>query len=614
MAFVIEQRDEQLAGSTANITYEVSFNRAPQHLVEVLMRVSAINTDQLTLSMPVWSPGSYKVRDYIGYQGNVKVFVTSSGRRTEVSPTWRSKTSLDISCKGAESVEIQYVIYGLERTVRTNHINRFHAFIVPTATFMYVEGRTDEIHHVLLKHDRSLWPNVSTQLAPVQAPSQEGVLLGALNYDLLADSPLEIGDHIVKSFEVQGAKHELALASTMELDADWLVEQLKTIVATEAQMFGGLPYDRYTFILQAYDGAGGGLEHLRSSVNACDPSALLDKKKAIKVLSLLCHEFFHVWNVKRIRPLQLGPFNYTQENYTSMLWLSEGFTSYYDDLLTYRCGFITEAEYLQMLSDDHLTRLRNTPGREQVSVRDSSFLAWVKLYMQSPDGVNRFPSYYLKGGVITLLLDLYIIDHSDAKANLDDGMRALWKRYQDDPENGMTEEECIAIIERATGVQLRERLMSWLDGTVELPYTEVMEPVGLRYEVAEKDADTKRPTIGDKRPFANVPAKVSCGWTLSKTGDALTVRSVLDGGPAQLAGIGIDDEILAINGMRVGSAEHADQLMAQAGQAAVTVTAHCDGRLYETQLTAEPVMNVVLSKIQSPTERQKANLAKWLNR
>ena len=246
-----------------------------------------------------------------------------------------------------------------------------------------------------------------------------------------------------------------------------------------------------------------------------------------------------------------------------------------------------------------------------MSVRDSSFLAWVKLYYQSPDGGNRFPSYYLKGGVISLLLDMYIISHSDAKSSLDDGMRALWKRYQDDPETGVTEDECIALIERATGVQLRERLMGWLDGTAELPYDEIFEPMGLRLEVGPDVKESE--TFGAEVPFANVPSKVSCGWTLKDSDGKVTVRAVRDGGAAQKAGIGIDDEIVAINGMRVNSTGHLDDLLAAAG-GSVKVTAQCDGRLYTAELSPEAVIKATLTKIEDMTERQSQNFAKWLSR
>lgn len=612
MSYTIEQRDEQVRGTTANISYHLYFDRAPQHLVRVVMQVTNVTGSELTAVMPVWTPGSYKVRDYAGYQGNVEVFTVRQGVKAQATHRWRDKASLVVQTGGASEIEIHYVVYGHERTVRTNHINRFHAFIVPTATLMYVEGRMNEVHHVHLHHDQQQWPSVSTQLSPVQPASADGILLGALNYDLLADSPMELGDHVVRTFTVMGAQHELALASNQRFDVDWLVEQLRTIVQTEADIFGGLPYDRYVFILQCYPNTFGGLEHARSSVNAVDPDSMLDKGKAKGLLSLLCHEYFHLWNVKRIRAAELGPFDYTRENYTTMLWLAEGVTSYYDDLLAYRCGFLTEDEYLTMLSSEHVTRLMMVPGRFQMSTRDSSLLSWVKLYLQSPDANNRFPSYYLKGGVITWLLDLYIIDHTDGKASLDDGLKGLWERYQQNPSVGMTEEECIAILERATGVQLRDRLLEWLNGTDELPYDQVLEPVGLQLLMEQ---DTRAAvTFGEKRPFAAVPDTRFTGLTMAESGGTLVVKAVVDGSPAQRAGIGIDDEIVAINGRRIATTKLFDQILAAEGDRAVTITAHCDGRLYTTELTAAPVMKARIQKVLAPTERQRTLRDRWLRR
>ena len=612
MPYSIEQRDDQLTGTTSDIQYELSFDRASQHLVQVTMRVQKVQGDTVTLVMPVWSPGSYKVRDYAGYQGNVEAFTIVNGNRSEASVRWRDKSSLVVETNGADTIEIEYVIYGLDRTVRTNHINRVHAFLIPTAVCMYVEGRTEEIHHVLLKHDQQRWPHVSTQLSPVRSANADGVLLGALNYDLLADSPLEIGDHVVRSFDVKGARHELAVASNQALDADWLVGELKTIVETEAALFGELPYDRYVFILQCYPNSYGGLEHARSSVNMVDPSRMLDKVKAKPLLALLCHEFFHTWNVKRIRPAELGPFDYTRENYTPALWLAEGVTSYYDDLLSYRCGFQTRDEYLETLSKDHLTRMMLVPGRFHMSTRDSSYLSWVKLYLQSPDGSNRFPSYYLKGGITFLLLDLYIIDHSDGKTSMDDALRGLWQRYKDDPATGVTEDECIAIIERSTGVQLRDRLLAWLNGTDELPYNEIFAPIGLEMVV---EAETSDPiTFGEERAFASVPDPVFTGLGLGEENGSLTVRTVLDGSPGQRAGIGIGDEIVAVNGKRVTNTTLFGQLLDAEGQRPVEITAHCDGRLYTTSLTPAAKMKATLKIVDEPSERQNQLLDVWLKR
>ncbi len=612
MMYSIEQRDDQLVGTTAAITYELSFDRAPQHLVKVVMRIEGVTSPEVVVVMPSWSPGSYKIRDYAGWQGNVRAYKGSGASRVATTSQWRDKAALVVSSEGASTIEVEYVIYAHERTVRTSHVNRFHAFLMLTSICMYVEGRTQEIHHVLLKHDRALWPSVSTALSPVQSATSSGVLLGALNYDILADSPIEIGDHAVTTFTEAGAQHEVAIATNYNVDTDWLTKQVQQIVKVETAMFGGAPYDRYVFIIQAYPGAGGGLEHARSSVNAVDPSALTDKTKAVGLLSLLCHEYFHLWNVKRIRPKELGPFDYTKENYTSMLWLAEGLTSYYDDLLTYRCGFTTTKEYLEALSKDHVGRLFMVPGREAMSTRDSSFLAWLKLYMQSPDGNNRFPSYYLKGGVIFLLLDAYIVDHSDGKYSMDDAMREMWKRYLSDPSRGMSEEECYAIIEQATSVQIRERLISWLDGTTELPYDEILSGVGLKIEYADKPAEPA--TFGEKRAFASVPQAPYVGWQVADVSGKLVIKGIDDGSPAAEAGFGIDDEIVAVDDRRVASLAQLDHYLAARRQQGARITGHCDGRIFTT--TVRPILRTIpkLVEIENPSARQQQMRDRWLRR
>ena len=610
--YSIEQRDADLRGTTSAITYTLNFDRAPQHLVHVRMRVDRVAGDAVTLVMPSWSPGSYKIRDYAGYQGNVVAYVVKGGARTRVDASWRDKASLVVPTLGAEAIEVEYLVYCHERTVRTNHVNRFHAFLVPTAVCMYVEGRTQEIHHVRLMHNQTQWPSVSTALSPVAAPGADGVLLGALNYDILADSPIEIGDHQVRTFTAAGAMHEVAMPTNHALDIDWLTAQCERIVKVEAEIFGGVPYDRYVFIIQIYPGAGGGLEHARMSVNAVDPSTLLDASKVTGLLSLLCHEYFHLWNVKRIRPAELGPFDYTRETYTPMLWLAEGLTSYYDDLLTYRCGFTTEKAYVEALSKEHIARLAAVPGRFAMSTRDSSYLAWLKLYMQSPDGNNRFPSYYLKGGVAMFLLDAYIIDHSDGTYSLDDALRGMWKRYQADPSRGMTEDECIAIIEESTKIQVRDRVLSWLSGIDELPYEEILTPLGLRVETTAKKSDPV--TIGEKIPFARVPAAPYCGWGLAESNGKITVRSVDDNAPAAQAGIGIDDEIIAVNGKRVSTIAQLDHYLGTAVGTTATVDAHCDGRLYSVSLTPIAPPSVRLVEIESPSSRQKQMRERWLRR
>lgn len=611
MSYSIEQKDADVWGSSADIEYELKFDMAAQHLVQVTMRISNINAAVVVCTLPVWAPGSYKVRDFSAHQGNMEVWCIEDGEKSKAVSRWISKCSIEIQTGICSQVELSYVVYGLERSVRTNHINRNHAFIVPVATLMYVEGRLDEPHHVILKHDQKLWPQCSTQLSPVKAPSQEMMVLGALNYDILADSPIEIGNHEVRTFLALGAQHEVAVASAQPVNVDWLTQQLRVIVETEAAMFGGVPYDRYVFIVQLYPDAGGGLEHSRSSVNAADPSMMTDKSKVGRLLSLLCHEYFHLWNIKRIRPIELGPFNYTTENYTSMLWLAEGVTSYYDKLFHYRCGFCKEDEYLKSIANDQLTSLHRVQGRFRMSVRDSSYLAWVKLYQAGADGANRFPSYYLKGGIIFWLLDLYIISHTDGKRTLDDGMRALWVRYSENPAVGVTGDDVVALFERATGVQLRDRLYEWLDGTAELPVEEIVAPFGISVTRRVKTIPTEE--LNDGIPFVRLPSPAFTGLSLVDKQGGVTVRAVEDFSPAFDAGIGIDDEILSVNGMRVRDTAHATSLLASA-EGSIAVHATCDGRLYATTLKPVPEEIVELTILPESTVQQNHLRSVWLRR
>ncbi|HYF04045.1 MAG TPA: PDZ domain-containing protein, partial [Patescibacteria group bacterium] len=512
---------------------------------------------------------------------------------------------------GTTALKISYSYYGNERTVRTPHVNRFHASIFPVACMFYVDGRQDEIHHVILHHDSNEWKEVSTALSPVNSFKNGGkVILGALNYDILADSPIEIGNQQVRTFEHLGAKHEVALVSQTSFDVDWLTEQTKEIVRVEAHFFGGLPYDRYVFIVHVVPNLYGGLEHARSSVNMVDVGAFSDKTKAIQLLSLLCHEYFHTWNVKRIRPRELGPFDYTRENYTRMLWLAEGFTSYYDDLLTYRCGFYTRDEYLKNIAKDHLGKLARVPGRKAMSVKDSSQLAWVKLYLPTPDSGNRFPSYYLKGGVIAMLLDFYIIEKSGGAKTLDDAVRAMWDLYLKRPELGLTEDEVIDITEKSTGVAVREFFLKMLDGRDELPYEEAFKNFGL--VVKEKQVKKETEKFGEKRTFLKPSENFFTGLTL-KDGAALTVAAVEANSPAEQAGIGVDDEIIAVNGIRVTNVRMFEETLAWNSQNA-EITAAAEGKLYSAAL--KPIFKTEFEITVDPnaTVEQKQLLDIWLKR
>ncbi|MBL7974475.1 MAG: M61 family metallopeptidase [Candidatus Kapabacteria bacterium] len=591
--YSIEQRDEQVFGTTSQIRYHLHFERAPQHLLVVEMEIDTTE-QQLTLVMPSWTPGSYKIREFVAHQGNLHV---QDNQGNNLPYEWKTKNILSITSNGSTTVKVRYTYYANERTVRTMHINRWRAFIMPVNCLMYVDGRMNEVHHVYLHHNTQEWKQVSTALSPVTHESNP-VIVGALNYDVLADSPIEIGNHQVQSFEVCGAKHEVALVAPLELDIDWLTQQCQVIVETEAQIFGGVPYDRYVFMVQVGMNVYGGLEHSRCSVNLVDIGQMTDKGKAGTLLALLCHEFFHTWNIKRIRPVEYGPFDYINECYSPMLWLAEGFTSYYDDLLSYRCGFMNRDEYISALGSDHLAKLERVPGRKAMNTRDASFLAWVKLYAQSPDGNNRHPSYYLKGGIITLMIELYIIAQTNGTKRLDDVMRELWKMYLERPEQGVTEQEVYSAISTSTGIDCAALLSGMLHGTDDIDYNKFLAPFGLEWT-----------------SDITVSPKVFAGMNTKDDGGKVVITSLEDDAPAALCGLSIDDEILAVNGLRVTSTGGFAELLQRNGTLQpAQILASCDGKVFEVQLTPSAKQEYRLVVKNTITEEQRTLLNYWLER
>lgn len=602
MSYSIEQFDKQVVGTTARIRYRLGFEQCAGHLLTVTMTIEAIDTPTVRIALPNWTPGSYKIRDYASLIGSMSV----ADEAGEPLP-FRSiaKNRVEIETAGVHTVVVTYLYFAHERSVRHSHVDRGHAFIMPGTCLMYVPGRTDETHHVEIE---SRWPTITTSLSPV---THDGLTFGALNYDILVDSPIEIGDHFVGRYELFGAVHEVAITGETDLPHEWIVDRTMEIVEKGMDLWESIPYDRYVFILHMLPGEYGGLEHARAQVSVFDGGRLTELASVRKFLALVTHEYFHTWNVKRIRPIELGPFDYEVENYTSMLWLAEGATSYYDDLLSYRIGFLTRDDYLKTLSESHLATYFDLPGRLSLSIKESSFLSWVKLYLPNPDTGNRYPSYYLKGGILFLLLDLHIIDRSDATRSLDDGMRGLYARYLEDPSVGLTEGEFMTIVARETGVDVAESFGRWLDAVEEIPLQELLEPFGLRWE---RKREKKSMTFGEGFSLPVVP-NTRTGIGVDDANDRLTITKVLAGSPAARAGLASGDEIISVNGLRVANAAAWKSIVGRIpAESEFEVVASSGGRLYTTTLRTEAAPSFHLEIDDDITPEQRRRLDYWLRR
>ena len=587
--YSIEQVDATARELTPTIFYSLDFSRAAQHLVEVTMRYEAVEGEN-SLVLPAWVPGSYRIRDFISNVGNVAV---RDARGEPVPVTWTRTNRMTFRLAAAGEVVVSWVYFADERSVRHSHVSRDHAFLNPGNLLMYVPDRTSEPVGVRFEHG---WDRVTTPLTM----SADGTHFIAANFDVLVDSPVEIGDHDVHTFSVQGAEHEVVVTGEGNFDPSWVVDQCRTIVEEGFRFWQSVPYDRYVFFLQFLPGEYGGLEHARSQVSVFDANGMRDHAKVRRFLALITHEFFHTWNVKRIRPVELGPFDYERENHSTMLWLAEGATSYYDDLLTYRSGFYSRKEYLRVLSDQHITALLDVPGRRVMSIRDSSFLAWVKLYNQTADSHNRFPSYYLKGGVLFLLLDLYIIRESDGASTLADGMRRLYREYLDRPEKGISEEEFLEFVSDETGVDIRATFSGWLQGVDDLPFEELLSAVGLRWS----EKPEKEEKVG---PDVSLPqhSPLWYGIATKEESGRLVIARVSDDSPASRAGIGTGDEILAVRGRRVRTNERFRALTAglQPGDA-IDILAASEERIYSTEI--RPVPRPAMHLVDDPDATERA--------
>ena len=369
----------------------------------------------LRLKMPSWVPGSYLMREYPGHV--VRVDATR-GDGESLSVVKTDKATWSIAEAPAGRVVVTSRVFAPELTVRSNDITHDHAFVHPPATFFYVEGRLDEA--IALRVDAPAGWNVATALA-----ERDGAYF-ADDYDRLVDCPLEMGPHEVHRFEVAGREHSYVVHGSGNLDMQRIVEDSAKICATEIDLFGEEPpYERYLFILHLTHDRGGGLEHEDSSALAWPKLGFRPEKEYRKFLTLVAHEFFHVWNVKRIRPEVLLRYDYTEETYTRLLWLFEGWTTYYDELFPMRAGCYGPKEMLEAMAE-HIRTEASRPGGTVQSLSDSSFDTWIKLYRPTSDTQSTQTNYYLKGMLVGWLLDLHLREATDGARSLDDVMRHLW--------------------------------------------------------------------------------------------------------------------------------------------------------------------------------------------
>lgn len=541
--------------------------------------------DKVIIALPVWTPGSYMVREFAR---NVEQFRASSGN-TSLSFSKVKKNEWEIETKGNKDITISYRVYCNEFTVRTSEVNDAHAFINCSNVFPFIKGSLDNPAEVRINLPPQ-WSKISTGLKKIS----DGVY-SADNYDILADSPIEAGNQNVLNFTVSGKEHHICLYGYGNYDEETLRKDFAKIVAEEEKMMGSLPYENYTFICHLVENGGGGLEHLNSFAIQFGGIKFKDKRSYASLMGLVAHEFFHCWNVKRIRPSELGPFDYENENYTKLLWVAEGFTSFYDNLFIYRSGFLNKEEYLDALSKEINDVLRYD-GRKVMSLEEASFDAWIKYYRKDENSNNSQISYYTKGSVVSNMLNIGIITSSEGKYCLDDVMRELYEEYKNDPAHGYTNEKLKSVCEKYAGITLDTFWNKYIHGTVELPLNSYLNKAGLKLD--DINSENKTPNLNAD---------------LQENNGKVIIRKVYSGGTAYESGLASDDEIIAVNGRRISMTSLPIFLSSISIGDEASFLISRNGEVIEKKIKFLPAIpEYKVKALENPTEDMKLVFEKWI--
>ncbi|MEH1965068.1 M61 family metallopeptidase [Nostoc sp.] len=567
------------------IHYLVAMPQPKTHLFEVTLRVVDYHSPILDLKLPVWTPGSYLVREYAK---NLQDFVAFA--EDKPLPCRKiSKNHWQVDKISVSELTVRYRVFANELSVRTNHLDATHGYFNGAALFFRIPGWEKQPIRITIVPPHPEW-QVTTALPAV---GEETNTFLAGDFDTLVDTPFEIGRHQLYKFEVLGKPHELAIWGQGNYQVQQLIADIQKIIQVEAQMFGGLPYQRYVFLLHLFSQAFGGLEHKDSCSLIYQRFGFRAQEKYDRFIQLVAHEFFHLWNVKRIRPKALEVFDYDQENYTPSLWFCEGTTSYYDLLIPLRAGIYDVQSYLNNLGKE-ITRYEMTPGRKVQPVSESSFDAWIKLYRPDANSGNSQISYYLKGEMVSLLLDLLIRSTHKNQRSLDDVMLKMWQQFGE-AEIGYTPEQLQEVIESVAGIDLTDFFKRYIDSTEDLPFNQYLESFGLQL-VAEQQEE----------PYLGVRINTENGREI--------IKFVETGSPAQVGGIDAGDELLAIDGIKVTAGSLSDRLKDYQPNDTIQVTVfHQDElRTYSITLASSRPTRYQVKPVEHPDSTQQQNFAGWL--
>lgn len=569
------------AKSQVKVSFEISFIEPQAHYVEVEMNISGLIKDYVDVKMPVWAPGSYLVREF---SKSVEGFSATSGTKTVRFDKVRKNAWRIYSAK-ASNIKVKYRVYAFETSVRTAFVDESHAFLSSTGIFMYPDGLIKLPSTVTIKPYKT-WSKVSTGLEPVAG---KPFTYTAANFDILFDSPLEVGNQDIFEFTAAGVRHEVAMYGGGNYDKEKLKIDMAKVVEQATAIYGENPNKHYTFIVHNFSTGGGGLEHLNSTVLGASKGGYATEKGYKGFLELVAHEYHHLWNVKRLRPVALGPFDYDNENYTTNLWVAEGFTSYFENKIMLRAGFKTTLETAQSLVTNIAT-VSNTPGSKVQSAAEASYDAWIKNYRPNENSGNTSISYYSKGEVIGTLMDLEIANATKGASSLNNVMHDMYEAYYKKLGRGYTDAEFKAMVEKVSGISFTNFWKKYVNGTDPIEYSKYFTYAGIT--VTDENA-------GNAIPYLGVASK--------KVEGKMVVSSISRNSAAWYGGLNFNDVLISVDGLPIDSAlEKMPVIASHKVSDVITVTVRRDGVLKDLKLTlkANPNLKLIAKLNEDATEAQ----------
>lgn len=543
------------------IKYTVDFSKVKTHYVSVKISFKVNKQKHVDFKVPVWTPGSYKVREFSNAFEDVSAGELPVNRLDK--NTWRIYT------KGADQVELTYDVYCFVVSVRQSYADEKYAFLHGVSVFGYLEGYENDSIELLL-NPLDEWTNVEVSLPKLAGSSHAFI---CENYDLLVDSPIALGNFDGITYESGGVPHKIVMIGEGNYNLEQVRDDFKKISDVQITMMGGHPSTQYVHFIYNVAQGGGGLEHLNSQTSMMSRWNYANKNAYRRFLGLIAHEYFHLWNVKRVRPIQLGPFDYNKEVYTDMLWIAEGITSYYDDLTLLRAGLYSKSDYLRIVASN-ISKLENTPGKTNMSLAHSSLLAWVKAYLPNEESSNRTISYYNKGMIAAVLLDLEIRLSGDK--SLDDVMKFLYDEFYIQKNRGFTFDEFSSVCSRFAGKDLTDFFNKIVYSTDSVDYT-ILDSYGLKLS---REIDTANPWTG---------------ITSSASNGKVVITKIQSNSPAAKSGLSVNDELVSIGGWRLRHKVE-EHVMGMQTQDEININFARDDKMYTTKmkLVGDPNMSYEL--------------------